>query len=296
MSLNFNKLLASLVVLPALLAAPQAFSADYWSPRTTGLGGSGHAAPLLNDAIYLNPSFASFLPSYSASFNYDFFNAGNQNTNGDWDVHGHDMNLSIQDGRSEMFQAGVGITQTDNYRLIDVGASKAVIQRLGVGLGAKFLFPSTGSRTSVQDGILSVSGVATEWFLASFIIDNLIESDAAKAHNLYREFTLGTKFNIMKILLIYIDPHFAPDLPDALSSDNSTFGYNAAAEITVMSDFFLRMGLYKNSYVPFEAQRGDGFSLGFGWVGPRMSLDYGMTHATTPTTGIMHNFGITIYI
>ena len=42
-------------------ATPWANASDYQSPRTAALGGAGHASPLLNDAIYLNPSFSSFM-------------------------------------------------------------------------------------------------------------------------------------------------------------------------------------------------------------------------------------------
>ena len=47
-----------------LLGSAPGWAADFQSPRTAALGGAGHAAPMLNDAIYLNPSFVSFMPSY----------------------------------------------------------------------------------------------------------------------------------------------------------------------------------------------------------------------------------------
>ncbi|MBI4925638.1 MAG: hypothetical protein HY843_06910, partial [Bdellovibrio sp.] len=114
-----------------------AIASDFHSPRTIALGGAGHAGPLLNDAIFLNPSFASFLPTYSFGFNYLSF--ANQNDIGD---KGRILNVSIQDGRSEVFQAGAAYTQKSDGSYLHVGASKNFVNRFGFGIGGKFFFNS----------------------------------------------------------------------------------------------------------------------------------------------------------
>ena len=46
---------------------------DVFTPRIAALGGSGHAAPMLSDSIFQNPSHTSFLHAYCASMTYDRF-------------------------------------------------------------------------------------------------------------------------------------------------------------------------------------------------------------------------------
>ena len=107
-----------------------AFSSDFQSPRTAALGGAGHAGPVLNDAIYLNPSFTAFLQSYGLAINY--IRALRPAP------HPH-YNLSVLDGRSELFQAGVGYTRREHNNFIHIarpnlllnGSAWALVASLG---------------------------------------------------------------------------------------------------------------------------------------------------------------------
>ena len=93
----------------------------------------------------------------------------------------------------------------------------------------------------ITDGSLSVSGLLSSWFQTSLIVDNMLQS--APNMGFYREFIIGTKINIDRMLLLYFDPHWAPSLP----SDQSSLGYEAGLEIPVFSDFFIRMGRFESS-------------------------------------------------
>src|ERR1035437_8251713 len=117
-----------LSVALASFSSGLAQAVEYQSPRTLGLGGAGRATPLLNDAIYLNPSYASFAPVYSLASGYTSIRPGGRN-----------YNLSIQDSRTELFQAGVGFTKREGDSAVNIGASKLVVERLGFGLGSKFI-------------------------------------------------------------------------------------------------------------------------------------------------------------
>jgi hypothetical protein len=279
-----------IIALIALLGTVSLFSTlsvaeDFRSPRTQALGGAGHAAPLLNDAIYMNPSYGSFLPQYSLSGNYDWYNFNNDSYSGKlW-------NVSIQDGRSETFQAGIGYTHLEQGSLVSFGASKAVTKELGFGLGSKLYFP-TGTGQKIGDLTFSTEFLAKKWLQASFIADNLVQTADAEANNFYREFTIGTKFSIMDMLFIYFDPHLAPDAP---STNGSHFGHESAAELEVFEDLFLRGGFYKNSKIPSLGNRGDGYGLGFGWIGPRISIDYAFSHVTGPIDDTENTIGTTIF-
>src|SRR6185437_10296999 len=177
----FSNFINNLSVLLLLAFIPAAQASDYQSPRTAGLGGAGHAAPLLNDSIELNPAFGSFLPTYSMALDFAWTNPGRA------------YDISVLDGRSDLFQAGVEYTVRDDMSMVHVGASKAFLKRMGFGLGGKFFFGKSGS-PSGRDATLALSGIVSDWFQTSFIVDNLFQTDAGIAHGLYREYILGTKF------------------------------------------------------------------------------------------------------
>lgn len=281
------------VTLLLALLPSAAWASDFHSPRTAALGGAGHAGPMLNDSIYLNPSYSSFLPTYSFSTNWLWFRGNTQDFGqGPTDYYGYGLNASIQDGRSDLFQAGVGYTRRENNQnLIHIGASKAFVQRIGVGIGGKIFFKSNeeGGAKLKTDTTVSVTGVALDWVQLSLLADNLIQTDEGKEFGLYREYTLGTKVNIKGIAMLYFDPHYAPDAPGGM------YGYEAGAELSIVSDFFLRGGFFRASNIPFENVRGHGWGLGVGWIAPRISFDYAYQRAVDPVFASSHNIGVTVF-
>jgi hypothetical protein len=287
MSFKLKGLFPGALLFLSVCTPLSAFASDFWSPRTAALGGAGHAGPLLNDAIYLNPSYTSLLPTYGFSGNY-FTYAG---TGGDdLPPRGHGLNISIQDGRSELFQAGAGYTSRADGTMLHIGASKSAVQRTGLGLGGKFFFPSDGTRKMIADGSVSFTGLPYDFLQISAIVDNIVQSEDEKAHGFFREYTLGTKANLESILLLYFDPHLTPDDPV-----NNSFGYEMGVEWPIMQDFFLRIGMFKNANVALANIRGRGYSFGFGWIAPRISLDYGFVRVVDPATFNGHVFGFTVY-
>jgi hypothetical protein len=273
-----------LLFVSTLLIAARCEAEDFRSPRSQALGGAGHAAPLLNDAIYMNPSYASFLPTYSVSGNWDWYNYQDGSYNGKlW-------NVSLQDGRSELFQAGLAYTHFQQGALLNVGAGSAATKKLGFGLGGKVFFPvADPNGNHVEDMIFSTQFVASKAISVSFTADNLIQNSVARQYNYYREFTLGTKYNALEIVSLYYDPHFAP------SVGSNRWGWEGGIEFPLFEDFALRGGLYQSSKVPSLNNRGNGWGCGVGWMGPKLSLDYAFSRETTPTDDSEHTLGATIY-
>lgn len=269
-----------------------AFGDDFHSPRTDALGGAGHAHPLLNDAIYMNPSFASFIQTYGFSFNYTPYDGGANLPGGGHQIHGHVLNASVQDGKAQLFQAGVGLTLRDDGKLINFGASKAAIKNLGFGLGAKLYLPNGPNQTSSQDTIFSTTFLATSWLNLAFIIDNMIADATERSRGFYRQYTLGTKVNVMDIVLLYFDPHLAPLVPE-----QPEFGYQMGAEFQPFMDFYIRMGMYHSSSVPFLYDMwGNGYGTGIGWLGPKISFDFAIARLVQPTSAVNYDFGLTVYM
>ncbi len=267
------------------------WAVDYHSPRTAALGGSGRAGPLLNDAIMLNPSFGSFLPVYSISANYSLFNGPSFGTASGPAVNsGRVYNASIQDGRTEFLQAGASFTQREDAAFVHVGLSKAFLKRYSGGLTSKIMRNNQTGAVDV-DLVFSATGVFADWLQVALVADNLIQQPATQNYGLYREFTLGTKFNAMGIVLAYFDPFAAPSLP----INAGGLGYAAGLEFVFFKDFFLRVGNFYNAQVPFQGIRGSGAGLGLGWVAPRISLDYGFQRVFGPRQAFAHTFGTTVY-
>ncbi len=279
------------LVAGCLLVAAPTQGADFHSPRSSALGGSGRAGPLLNDAITLNPSFCSFLPAYSFSANYSFFEGPNYETPTGPTVHGgHVYNLSIQDGRTELFQAGVSFTQRPDAAFIHLGLSKAFLKRFAAGVSGKLIRGNVNERLA-PELVFSASAVVTDWLQFALIGDNLLEQPETAEFNLYRQITLGTKFNVMGIVLGYFDPFWVP----SLALEAGGLGFAGGLEFVLFKDFFLRAGSFYNAYVPFQGLRGKGFGFGLGWIGPKISFDYGFQRVYEGRQAFSHTFGTTIY-
>ena len=284
--LKLLKRLIFTMLVSALSSASsqETWAADFHSPRTTGLGGAGRAGPLLNDAIHLNPSFATFLKErVSAGFNYLAHGSSPDDRT---------YQVSLQDGRSPFFEAGISYTRLFSGSMIHFGASRSFIQRTGFGIGAKFIRPDDRGAL-LSDFSLSATGILTPEIQAALVVDNLIQSDFARANGYFREIALGTKINIMKMILIYIDPHYTPELP---AGSSSKLGYAAGAELVLFQDVFLRAGTYRNSKQPIFNTRGDGWGLGAGWLGPKISFDFGYNQTLSDFPSTLWSLGATLYL
>jgi hypothetical protein len=273
-----KKLLTTVVIL----LATQAQAVEYQSPRTLALGGAGRGAPLLNDAIYLNPSYASFAPVYSVSGGYTWFEQG------------RNYNISVQDARTELFQAGVAFTKREQNGAINIGASKAVIKQLGIGIGSKILVDDQTNKMTT-DMLFSSSFIATDWMYASLIIDNILNTEEGHKRNLYRTMYLGFKFIPTRQIQVFFDPLYSPDY-----AAGNKAGYNLGVEFGILADFFLRVGKFVDAEVPYLNTRGDGFGYGIGWIGPKLNFDFAVnrvvsSHAGTPMT-TAKSFSLTIFI
>jgi len=273
-----KKLLTTLVIAFSI----PAFAVEYQSPRTLALGGAGRAGPLLNDSIYLNPSYASFTPIYSVSGGYTWFDQG------------RNYNISVQDARTQLFQAGVAFTRREQNSAINLGASKTIIRRLGVGVGSKFLIDDVTNKMTT-DFTFSTSFIATEWLYSSLIVDNLVSNSDARKRNLFRTIYLGMKFVPTKEVEVYLDPFYSPSYPYGKKA-----GYSLGVEFGLLADFYLRIGKFVNAEVSYLDTRGDGFGYGLGWIGPRMNIDFSIHRMTSGDRGVpfttSHSLSATIFI
>ena len=260
---------------------PSSRAIEYQSPRTLGLGGAGRAGPLLNDAIYLNPSFGSYNPIYSLSGGYTSFSGG------------RNYNVSIQDSRTEMFQAGAGYTKREQNSVVSLGASKSILKGLGIGVGSKLLLDN-GTNKMTSDFLVSASYLASHWMYASIILDNLIADGNRTSRNLNRTLYTAFKFIPTKKVELFFDPLYSPSYSGGRKS-----GYSAGVELGLLSDFYLRMGKFQDAEITHLDTRGSGFGYGLGWIGPKLNLEYALSRALSTHSGgsqvDAHSGSMTVY-
>ena len=276
-----KNILTHLIIVLFSLYSPLASAIEYQSPRTLALGGAGRAGPLLNDSIFLNPSYGSFNNIYSLDAGYTGFNTG------------RNYDVSVQDARTEMFQAGAAYTKREQNGAINIGASKMILQQVGAGLGSKTLIDNTTNKMTT-DFTFSSTFIALQWMYSSLIIDNLIQGSEAKARNLYRTVFVGFKFMPTHEIEIFVDPLYSPDY-----SAGKKAGYSAGVELSLLADFYLRMGKFTDSEVSYLNTRGDGFGFGLGWIGPRINFNYALHRVTSSDAGnpltTAHAGGVTVF-
>jgi hypothetical protein len=254
--------------------------AEFRSPRMAALGGAGRATPLLNDAIYLNPSFASLLPVYSWSVNFRNLEEGRA------------YNASVLDGRSELFQAGLAYQVRDTYSSVHFGASSRVHPQLTAGVGLKLYFSKDRDAfEGFREFSLSSTYTPFDWLQLAAIAENLDQSPELGQLAMSRELVLAARIRLAETLTVYLDPHVA--LRDTMVP--RVLAREMGAEIALFKDFYFRLGTFSNSTVVDLARRSDGFGYGFGWLSPKISFDFAVDHVTAPITEVTHSSGLTLY-
>lgn len=275
------------------LLLPSLSAADFRTPRTVALGGAGRANPLLNDAIYQNPSFASFLPNYSWSGNFKALGEG----------RGRAYSISALDGRSELFQAGLGFQVRDLYSSLHFGASSKINPKLTLGAGAKFFFSKDAAAfSSFRDFAVSATWVPLDWLQLAAVAENLDRTPEMSSLGMERELILASKVRVTEKVMLYADPHFK--LGNSLQASASALqgplkgilsGYEVGAEMGVLKDFYFRLGSFQNALLIDIRNRGNGFGYGFGWVSGKISFDFGVEHILSPVDQVTHTSGATVF-
>lgn len=267
-----------------------ASASDFQSPRTSALGGAGHAGPFLTDAVYLNPSYLPRVPFYAMGFNYVGYAAGAFNNPTSGGTPGGNFNFSVMASSHDLpVQFGAGYTRRDDGTLIHFAASLAAGDRISFGVSSKFLTTPGGNLVASPDASLSVSAIFSDALRMSFSADNMLESFAG--NGFYREYVLGSKFKFNSSIALFADPHLSAN---SIGGD-PVFGIEAGTEIRILEYLLLRAGGFSNSTLPFQARKGSGMAAGIGLMFPRISIDYALSRVTVPEAGIFHNIGMSLY-
>lgn len=249
-----------LLFLTVFVGEKPAHAVDFQTSRILALGTTGRGGALLNDTILLNPSLLGFQPVQSISGTYKW-------------VEDKAFNVSVIDGKNKYFQAGIGYTRMPDLDFIHLALAKRATNWLSFGTTAKRYstrannLAANGQEVSGFDGGPSVSvafpkevtGVALQLGLTG---DNLTHKAADEKYLGPKQAGAGIKVNLRDILLLYGD--YVQFFPSSSGSYNS---YAGAAELSLGADLYARAGLF--------GFREKGWSLGAGWLGPKIGINYG---------------------
>jgi len=254
-----------------LMVASKALAgSDYQSPRTLSLGGSGHAAPLQTDPIAMNASNAAFLPAYQVTAAIHKYKGSRDNQ----EPRGRVATFGVLDGSQAMVPVGVLYTKRALGSVLMFGSAYKINESWAGGLTVKTTLQSD-TKPQNRDFSTSVTYRPSKSFQFAFITDNTIQRRSrSDAWGQYREYILGTKYILDKSVFAYFDPHYTP-------SREKKLGYQFGLEVAAFSDLYLRVGKSIRSLQAHLEQYGDSIGYGFGYLGPRFSLDFAISHAET---------------
>jgi len=202
---------------------------------------------------------------------------------------GRQYQVSVQDGRTELLQAGAAYTMRDDAIFIHFGISKTVVKRLGFGLSTKLIRNNT-TTAMAPELVFSTTVIAADWLQFALVADNLLSSAVARSIDLIPVVTLAAKVNVMGIALLYFDPRYYPSGGAA-----GTLGHSAGLELTVLKEAFLRLGQFSGTSFSPTGRRSTGYGFGAGWIAPRISLDYGFARSVSPVERSEHTVSATIF-
>ncbi len=268
-----------------LLLINHANALNYQSARTTSLAGAGRAGCLLTDTVTLNPSMLGLYEISALSGTLNWFRPA-----ADLSLY----NISVIDGTNPWFSAGLSFTRARKGDFIHLAVSKKIDYWISVGAHAKrFNIRTKDLPPNVQDYIRFDGGASVtvaipkEWIstpvLVSLTSDNLHHNEDAEKYLGPKEFGLSTKVNMKDLLLVY---------GDFIEHISTYYGgypmYHAGAEISLGNELFVRGGMY--------GFRNTGWSIGGGWVGPKVGLNYGFQKQTSDAFEKLHTVTLDFYM
>ena len=253
-------LIISLYVISPIAYAQREFT----TTRLQGTSGAGIGSILLNETAFLNPASAAFI-NYSDVYYQQ----------------GQSELISSSKARTKKFKdsnnkalvigdTGSGYKGTFSYQNSvenDVErtrftSSLATLADGKSSLGALYRYTQDESKNSDQvyhQGVFGYTYVHSSDLTIGAILIDPFKSIADEA-----QFALGLQYSLTHSISFLIDHGY-----------HYTFNYNdnhyfkAALQVLLFKDFYVRGGQSTNKHNQFKTN-----SLGFGWYGPRFSVEY----------------------
>lgn len=229
---------------------------------------------MLADTIFVNPSLLAFQPVGALSGTYSWIN---DSVFGPADSRPPSFNVSVIDGKNEYVNAGLAFTRRPGVDFLHLSLAKRALQWLSFGSSVKY-FSSRGEAMSPYTATPVGALIGTDMsFSTSFLVqtsftatpiqigivgDNLIAKAANEPLIGPRQVGIGFKANLSSILLLYGDAvEYLPKNVGAYPM------FHGGIELAFSPEIFLRGGIF--------GTHEKGWSLGGGWVGPKLGFNYG---------------------
>jgi len=258
------------------------------SPVRDGFAGAGRSG-IPREALFSNPAALSALET---SWAFAYYTKSRMS---DLDSGGRNLHLGVYDGQNELFKAGLsysresraksvatGITYIDQTEL-RVGGGRMLAKNISGGATVKYRTRRMGAEeTKKIDGDAGILFPLFQDMFAGITYENIAFIDPENPTSI----NVGLKYSLMQSIGL---------LADATRITAGDFrGENAWAlgvEFSMVSDFFFRAGLFKNT-----ATQTRGKSFGISWVGPRASFDYAIKMAKDFPRERDHVLGISVQL
>jgi hypothetical protein len=269
-----------------ILTAQSSFAQFYTGPIAEAMGGAGRAGSSPAESAFLNPATLAEIKSY-----YGGMSAG-------WGDHPIDGGLSqfsalLADGTPDKAFPGqfsyaqkrialpTGLTTTQQD--FQLGSAYAPLETFALGLSIhRLTYVDNQSRSNAQNNFTIGSLYSPAKSLSvAFVAYDLLGGDdsVAQAYQTVPTFAIGTQYFYESVFSFRAD-FVRPDK----FNDGQKINTQLGAETFFRNDFALRLG-WQWREVQFEEKLA---TLGVGYKGPRLSLDYTFEKDLIASSGGRH--------
>lgn len=247
---------------------------QWQTTKTSSLAGAGIAAPTMVEGLYLNPAMLSYFTNSSFYFQnhdgkIDPMNVSNRSsTFGEID-HPNGFSAAITDGSNDG-KGGFSYTdQTESgteRKKYTFGMGMSIDGDSSFGINYSYLVDEFKDGLVGKKDKIHVGSLGYMKILSSKLSYALTWYDPAWADRINSKAVFGIHYSPIEKLSFMLD--FGHDIKRSL---NKTFYYATGLEIEVVTDVYLRSGLFEDKLFNLR-----GYGFGVGWVGPKLGLEIAM--------------------
>lgn len=261
-----------LILIVAFMAPHLAHSRlrEFETTRLKSTAGAGVGSLLLNEAAILNPASLAYFETSSLHFQMErhSYETDNDDSAQSSTANSFDQNKSFIAADTRRIAKGAFSYQDfydgyDHRQRLTLGTAIALSKSSSIGFSARHTTddlssPSVPVKEKYTQFILGATHVVGESLSVGVIVIDPMKTKLKDSRVI-----LGTQFMLSEIFALIADAGAFYE-----KDPSNTFMIKAAVQVNVLSDFYLRGGVFQDKAIK---ERGSG--IGFSWVGPRLALD-----------------------
>lgn len=279
--------MARLFLLLCFAVAPFTAKSQVFTPTIAGaMGGAGRAAVDGGESAFLNPASIAHMREYFVGMHYQ---RGEHPREGDFSRYA----LQLTDGTSALIPGGASIyrqkidlpngagSRTDQD--IQVGVAGFAIPKLAVGVSGHYFTQSGQGRDDTQwNGGVGLIFSPTDDLGVGLVGYDIapVPSDALVDRRLIPTFALGLHYVFSDLLRVRLDL-VRPDI-------QPTFTDHRINVMGGLESFFATTFVFRLGMQALETADQMNLTAGFGYHGPRLSVDYSFQKDIRSAGGVRH--------